>query len=325
MFFDKSLLRKFRLATLVGLLGLGSCIEEQPALTPSASARLILTPYSSPLPGQEPTSVAPKVLTPTNPPPPTPTPVTYTIVAGDTMLAIALRHGIELEDLQAANPDVNPRLLSVGTVLEIPLGESLPAVPMTATPLPLPTASPDCYAVPDGTWCFMNVTNDRSRPIENISGRIVLYDQEGQMIADGVGIAPLNLLPEDETIPLVAFFPGRQAGVVTAFADLISAQTVPKNDERYLNAWIEVNQVDLSTDRMQAKVRGSFGIPKKSASGNLVWIAAVAHDSDGRIAGVRKLELNIQIEPGDSQDFTLEVYSLGPQITEVNVLIEARP
>ena len=54
---------------------------------------------------------------------PAPTPVAgtrYVVKKGDTMWAIALDHGISLADLQAANPDVEPRTMAVGTVLVIP-------------------------------------------------------------------------------------------------------------------------------------------------------------------------------------------------------------
>ena len=315
---------RFRFLLLL-LLGLGSCAQNQPSLTPSPTHPIDLIPYSSPTPKREPTRSVPIVLTPTNPPTPTPTPMTYTIVEGDTMLAIALRNGIDLEDLQSANPEINPRLLSVGTVLVIPLGEIIPAVPMTATPLPVITTTPDCFAVPDGVWCFLLVTNDRSRPLENISARIVLYNQTGEIIGDGIGIAALNLVPVGEAIPLVVFFPGSQAEEITAIGDLITAQTVPKNDDRYLNAWIEVKHVDLSDDSMQAEVNGSFGLPNKSSPGKLVWIVAIAYDAEGRVVGIRKIEDVEPFEPGESREFSLNVYSLGPQITEVKVLIEARP
>jgi LysM repeat protein len=54
---------------------------------------------------------------------PAPTPVAgtrYVVKKGDTMWAIAQDHGISLADLQAANPDVEPRMMAVGTVLVIP-------------------------------------------------------------------------------------------------------------------------------------------------------------------------------------------------------------
>ena len=325
MLFEKDLTFRMRFGFILLLLGLGSCAQNQPSLTPSATPPIDLIPYSSPIPKREPTGSVPIVLTPTNPPTLTPTPMTYTIVEGDTMLAIALRNGIDLEGLQAANPEINPRLLSVGTVLVIPLGEIIPAVPMTATPLPVTTATPNCYTVVDGVWCFLVVTNDRSRPLENISARIVLYNQTGEMIADGIGIPALNLVPVDEAIPLVVFFPGSQTDEITAFGDLITAQTVPKNDDRYLNAWIEVKHVDLSDENLQAKVTGSYGLPNKSLPGKVVWIVAIAYDAEGRVVGIRKIEDIESFEPGESRDFSLNVYSLGPQITEVKVFIEARP
>ena len=285
---------------LLLLLGVGSCAQNPPSLTPSATPRIDLIPYSSPTPKRLTTGSEPIVLTPTNPPSPTPTPMTYIVIEGDTMLAIALRNGIDLEDLLAANPEVNPRLLSVGTVLIIPLGDIIPAIPMTATPLPITATTPDCHASPDGVWCFLVVTNDRSRPLENISARIVLYNQTGEMIADGIGIAATNLVPVDEAIPLVVFFPGIQTDEITAFGELITAQTVPKNDDRYLNAWLEVKQVDLSDDSMQAEVIGSFGLPKKSLPGNLVWIVAIAYDAEGGVAGIRKFEVVEAIERSES-------------------------
>jgi hypothetical protein len=45
---------------------------------------------------------------------------TYTVVAGDTMLGIAEKCGVDPQDLIAANPDVDPASLSIGQVLRMP-------------------------------------------------------------------------------------------------------------------------------------------------------------------------------------------------------------
>jgi len=45
----------------------------------------------------------------------------YTVVENDTLIAIAVRFGITLDELQVANPDVNPNILSLGTQLVIPV------------------------------------------------------------------------------------------------------------------------------------------------------------------------------------------------------------
>lgn len=59
-----------------------------------------------------------------SPAPPAPAPVVptrHTVVRGDTMSAIARRHGVSLGDLIAANPQVrNPNLIHPGDVLNIP-------------------------------------------------------------------------------------------------------------------------------------------------------------------------------------------------------------
>ena len=44
----------------------------------------------------------------------------YTVKKGDTMWAIAQDYGISLAALKAANPDVDPKAMRIGTVLVIP-------------------------------------------------------------------------------------------------------------------------------------------------------------------------------------------------------------
>lgn len=45
----------------------------------------------------------------------------YTVASGDTLWAIALRHGVSTEALLAANPGIkNPSLIQVGEVVVIP-------------------------------------------------------------------------------------------------------------------------------------------------------------------------------------------------------------
>jgi LysM repeat protein len=308
------------------LLGLGACMQLQQTQAPLVNTPTMgLTPYFSPTPSQEVQLRTPQIIQPTNPPTPTPTPITYTVIKGDTMLAIALRNGIDLEELLAANPEVNPRLLSVGTVLVIPIGEIRPSEPATATPIPIELQNPKCYPSADGSLCLVTITNDRSRPLENLSARIVLYNLEGENIAEGIAIALLNFLPVEESIPLVVFFPGKRSADIAVVADLISAQQVPRNDDRYLNVWIEVNKVELSPDGSYAEVMGMFGLPKKSLPATQIWIVAIAYNEEGEVVGVRKLEEVSLLEPGQSRPFSINLFSLGPSIDEVKVLAEARP
>ncbi len=50
--------------------------------------------------------------------------ISYVIVAGDTLLGIAERNGLSLDELLLANPGIDARFLSIGQELSIPLGNS---------------------------------------------------------------------------------------------------------------------------------------------------------------------------------------------------------
>ncbi len=58
--------------------------------------------------------------TPEATPTPTPAPQTYTVQPGDTLLAIAERFGITVEDLQAKNQLADPNSIFAGQKLELP-------------------------------------------------------------------------------------------------------------------------------------------------------------------------------------------------------------
>jgi LysM repeat protein len=70
---------------------------------------------------------------------PSTTPQTYTVVAGDTLTAIALRFGTTVNAIVQANGIVNPNLIYVGQVLNIPGGT---APQPGAQPTPQPTVAP---------------------------------------------------------------------------------------------------------------------------------------------------------------------------------------
>lgn len=325
MFHENYLKRHMLLLFMMLFLGLAGCSTNGTATPMIVSDPAVLTPYSSPTPTETQEMGITNLITPTLSPSATPTPRLYTIVEGDTMLAVAIRHGISLEELQAANPDVNARLLVVGTDLVIPSGENAPPDPVTATPIPIDIEMTNCYSEPDGIWCFISIKNDRARPLENISAQIVVYDDSGELLTQATAIGGVNLLPPGEEFPLIVFFPGRFPPKIRTTVKVLTVQPIPKDDDRYLNAWLEVDEIAISGGGDQAEIAGRFGIPLKSQPGNLAWILVVAYDGDGNVVGVRKEERYGRLEPGSSQEFKIAVYSLESEISDVKTFVEVRP
>lgn len=52
--------------------------------------------------------------------------VEHVVVSGETLSHIAVRYGVPISELQAANPSVRPRLLQIGTRLTVPIAPSGP-------------------------------------------------------------------------------------------------------------------------------------------------------------------------------------------------------
>ena len=103
---------------------------------------------------------------------PSPTPFAYEVQAGDTMSGIAFKFGVSLDELLAANPDISPNSMSIGTTLNIPSAPTNPTGASTSTPVPAPVKQIECYPTADmGMWCFVLVHNDTTDVIENFSPR----------------------------------------------------------------------------------------------------------------------------------------------------------
>jgi LysM repeat protein len=268
------------------------------------------------------------------------------IVKGDTLLAIALKYGINLEDLLAANPEVDPHFLTIGKTLVIPLKGEDPASLLTPTPVRVSWEEPYCY--PDassGLWCFLFVQNDQSYALENLSGWISLISPDGRELAGQAVYPMLNLLPSGHAMPLVAFFPGPVPVGSIPRGDLLTALRVRDRAARYIPVEIETGDLTIEEDELQAHVSGQLSLPIGSPPAKVVWLLAVAYNAEGRVVGIRKWEANsaclgmqataIAATTTPAQmtltpvtgclSFVVDIFSLGPPIDHIDILTEARP
>ncbi len=292
--------------------------------TPTAG---LLMPYSTPTPSATPLPPDPATATPF--PTPTTTPRTHVVKSGEDMLSIAFRYGITLDELKNANPDVDPNLMSVDTVLVIPASSQSQ---VDADVLPTPTAvsaslkNPGCYSSAEGgLWCFTMVENPNDYPLESISAVVRLADTAGVQMDERTALTPLNLLPAHAMLPLMVYFPAPVPADFQVNVSFQSALPVSASENRYLPAQVENLQIEQSTDRLSATVSGEISLAEGTTDARLIWVAAVAYESSGAVNGVRRWETNQTLTVGSMLPFDMVVYSMGSPIAKVDVFVECRP
>ncbi len=164
------------------------------------------------------------------------------------MFGIAWRYRVSVEDLMAANPDVNPNMMSVGAKLVIP-ASLLPepsSEPPTPTPMPVEVGQLHCARSEEGgVWCFLPVHNAQDVPLENISAVFRLADTEAKSILPKTGFLPLDLLPPGATLPLVVYYPPPLPEPFQASAEVITGLPNPVGDGRYEDTQVENLTVDI--------------------------------------------------------------------------------
>ena len=313
------------------LLALSGCVAGKVSLPtivplPTDTSVIALAPGSTPTPTN---TLAPSpTLTPTQTP--TPSPVTYTVTEKDDMFGVALRYGISLDALKAANPTVIPNMMSVGTVLIIPITPT-PVSEITSPDSPTPTpdpfspmrmaAAPVCYQdALGGAYCFVLLENVSDSPVENPSVRFALTGTEATAL-EMDGILPLNILPAKETIPAVAYFPSPVPAGFEVSAVITDWLPVMPDDTRYLEAEISAEPPAISADASFAEVKGFVRVLNGEA--DYVWVLAVAYDKDGQVLGLRRWEPGLSPTAASSLLFSFRVFAMQGEIAEVKLFVEA--
>lgn len=313
------ILRTLRLVavSLTVLLAV-SCtsIPDAPAPVPPSN----LKPYATATRGISPsaTPVVAEILVPS------PTPSTYKVAAGDSLGTIAEQYGLSLAELQAANPGVVSESLTVGQNINIPVpssGGNALSEPAAAELGPV-----QCHPAGVGTYCLVQVHNQFDEKLENVTVLMSVLDAKGRVQDRQEAFMPLNILPSGSELPAYTLFTELPTGTLP-IAQLSSAIRLPASDRRYLPAVTRNTLVSIEWNGRSAHVQGQIFLPDgvKAQSASTIWLAAVAYDIDGQIVGFRRWEWQGSLKPGGVKAFDFSVYSLGPAIETVDVIVEARP
>ena len=255
---------------------------------------------------------------------PTPTPFTYTIVQGDTLSSIAQRNGISLEALLSANPGISPTALSVGTKLVIPTAGQVTGEP-SPTPALLPVRQARCWPeTTGGLWCFGLLQNDYAETLENLSAQFVLLDAGGQEVSSQVAYGLLDILPPGTSMPLAAHFAPPAQTDASLHIQVLTAIRLLPGDKRYLPVELENTLVSVEASGRTAELSGQVVLTGSGTAATL-WVLATAYDAAGEVVGVRRWESPAALTAQAPVAFDFSVSSLGPAISKVDFLAEARP
>ncbi|MCC7118582.1 MAG: LysM peptidoglycan-binding domain-containing protein [Anaerolineales bacterium] len=272
-----------------------------------------LRPYATATPQS---TATPNVLTVLETPLPTATPHAYTIQSGDTLSELAETFHISQNDLQAANPQINPNSMTIGQTLIIP-GPNAPAA--TTPPAPVPITQTVCHPSADsGLWCFALIHNNTPDVLENVSAQITLFDVNGVNAASQVGFPPLDQIPPNASLPVFVFFPNTPAELLPQ-AQLLSAVQTSANPA--IHATITQSQAEVHG--RAAQLSGEIFLPAEAPAAAEVWVAAVAYDTNGLVVGLRRWA-GSDLQPGGNLHFQFAVASLGGDIAAVEFFIQTK-
>lgn len=320
-------------AVMVGLLAGCGGAPAPGAETPRAAPTARLLPLPSATPARtEAGATAGAAATPViiASPTPTATPVTHQVAEGETLLGIAIRYGVSLENLQAANPDVNPRFLSIGTVLVIPPPEGGFAAGATQLapppPAPVEVGEPQCYALASsGLYCLLEAANPGETAIENVSVRLTLAGADGLPMASAVAYAALDLIPPGGRAPMAALFlPPPERPVLATGVEVLTGNLALEPAPAGRAVVLATRDVRGGPEAGRWLVTGLAVNESERAAGE-TWAALTLYGEGGEIVGYRKQWIGGPLGPGESQAFVMEADVLGGAAASFAVLAEGYP
>jgi LysM repeat protein len=302
------------------LLALGLCLTACSSQPATPTPPLLPLPSRTPSPAvtvQETTPVV--IATATF----TPTPVVYVVQKGDTLVGIAVKYGISVEALQAANNNVQPEFLSIGAALLIPLSEDSPKIVIsqpTSTPVPVELGPVACYpTATHGLYCFVAARNPHTAPVQNVSALITLADAEGIPLKSSLAYSAIEVLQPNEAAPLAILFPGVSAEVVVWRAQLLRAEPAANEAGRYVALEILTHSGTSQEGEWSVTGQVSNASAKNAAS---VRLTLTLYDSAGAILNYRQTVLAEGLASGATRDFSISAASLGGAVDHYTISAE---
>ncbi len=307
---------------------LNSCsVFSNPAVEPQS----LLTPYATQTPASLATATATSQPEPSATPTPSPTPFVHVLGSNETISSLAFTYNLTINEILAINPQITPKVLSVGTEILIPFigtpaAEKSAIESVISAPLALSVSAAECSGTAEGgLWCLALVQNSLQQSANGITLTFTLKDHSGQTLSEQSVPSLLNLLASGETLPVAAYFSPPVPAVYQVEAALKTA--LPVEEGSTLSAQLEIRVNSIDADGRAALVSAVIPAQADDSGVESVWVALIAYDETGRVVGVRRLEYPAVLESeegDDGQTIKAYVYSNSAEIARVDVKGEAQ-
>ncbi len=256
----------------------------------------------------------------------TPSYKSYQVKTGDTLSDVAFKNGLEVKDILAANPEIENNIILTGQTILLPPKNKGGVYLPQPTQIPVILSTPICFHPSiDGIWCSVTARHDFSYNLEEISIDFILYSANGQRITQQIVAAPLERMQTGKLMPVMAFFPSISGDVHSISVYVNSIIPGMLGTDRYIESQVEDIQSEIFQEGLKANISGNVKNISKDKPAKRIWIVAVGYDRNRNVNAMRKIEINNVLNPDQTIPFKFNIYSLGGEIIDIDVLVEAKP
>lgn len=302
---------------LLAGLALGGCGRLLQPPTPTTVAGVTAAPTDTARPtATRRATFTPVPATPSDTPTPTvtPTPIIYVIKKGDTLIPIARKFGVTVSEIQEANGITDPRRLSIGQEIIIPLkkGEGGPTVVPTPTPVALQIQGLAFHVTPvESLWCLGEVVNLSGRPVEEVQVQVTLHDEQGQLLAMGAAFAELDIVAADGRAPFAILFTAPPTSFAQYQTRVLGGVPSTHLGPRYPDLAV-IEEYGEWLDENSYQVRGQVH-NSGQADAEKVVVVITLYDHEDHVVGSRTVEIAAEVFlSGAKAPFEVTLTPLGP-------------
>ena len=328
---DLPRLRSPRTVILIFACTLAACSAGTTAnVTPTPQPTLAL-PTARPTATLRPTpTFAPATAPPPNVPLATPTAVVYIVQPGDTLIPIANRYNVSVQDIVAVNNNLDATKLQVGQSLLIPVGGGAQQPLQDSALLPSPTPVPfqirgeNYFRTAAGSFeCLGEVFNPGQSSLNNVQLQINLLDDSNNVLKNATLYVSLEVIAPNGSAPFRVLFTDPPPTISRVEVKPIRGESIDPADPNYRYANVQITKQAGAPAGNQYRVTGEV-TNQDEAAARKVRLIVTTFDENNRVVGYRYLVLSdTAVQPKQVLPFDVTLTSSTPNVARFAVVAEA--